>query len=485
MQPTEQTTASSSCGSPYRRSLFRWRALATTAGIAVVLALSAPLATLRLVQGQSADNSGRPASSPLRWDDIRPGQEPQFHLFGSEYPAAMFRRPPDLIADNWFHDGQLRTYALLNLGDVVRTVEIQRGKGPVYMFGNARVPQLLDSVTASCGEKEFPRAGVALPLRELLSWVNCQGILVVRHGKIVFEEYPGMDPSQRHHWMSVSKTTLNMLMGKLLAEGKLDLGRKVEDYVPELKGKGYGSFTVQELADMNADVSMDEKNYHDPKSAFWDFGRSMGWFHDDGKWPGGNRQFLTTLTRLEKPSGEAGESVRYTSSNSQVIGWIIEKITGEPLTEYFESSIWRHIGAVANASVTVDKHGFPFVGGGYSSTLRDLARYGTIWASRGVAPDGTRIFDEAWMKENTSGKGLKNRGYRYHNQSNSRGSAITHQGHSGQMLWVNTASGTIVVSFGSTTTPSGGNAWSRQVYVLVAESIDQHLQETKIAENTR
>jgi CubicO group peptidase (beta-lactamase class C family) len=263
-------------------------------------------------------------------------------------------------------------------------VEIQRGKGPVYMFGSARVPALLDEVKGTFEEKEFPEAGKPLSMRELLSWVNCQGILVVRNGKVVFEEYPGMDPAQRHHWMSVSKTTLNMLMGKLVTEGKLDLRRKVEEYVPELKGMGYGSFTVQELADMDADVSVDEKNYHDPKSAFWDFGRSMGWFGDnEGKWPGGNKQFLATIRRLEKPTGEDGEKVRYTSSNSQVIGWIIEKITGEPLADYFEGRVWRHLGAVANASVTVDWHGFPFVGGGYSSTLRDLARYGTVWANRG------------------------------------------------------------------------------------------------------
>ena len=466
-------------GTPHR-SVPTAKVVATVALI-VVLGVVAP----GFPRGQNVDKSEPSLASPFRWDDIRPEQPAQSHLFSREYPAAMFRRPGDLTADNWFHDGHLRTYALLNLSDVVRSAEIQRGKGPVYMFGNARIPQLLDSVTVTFHEKEFPRAGTVLPLRELMSWVNCQGILVVRHGKIVFEEYPGMDPGQRHHWMSVSKSTLNMLMGKLVAEGKLDLGRKVEDYVPELKGKGYGTFTVQELADMNADVSVDEKNYHDPKSTFWDFGRSMGWFHDDGKWPGGNKQFLTTVTRLEKPSGEAGESVRYTSSNSQIIGWIIEKITREPLAEYFESSVWRHIGAVANASVTVDKHGFPFVGGGYSSTLRDLARYGTIWANRGVAPDGTRIFDEAWLKENTAGKGPKIRDYRYHNQSYSRGTAITHQGHSGQMLWVNPASGTIVVCFGSTTTPSGGNAWSRQAYVLLAETIDRHVQDKKIAEKAR
>src|SRR5258708_38663599 len=107
-----------------------------------------------------------------------------------------------------------------------------------------------------------------------------------------------------------------------------------------------------------------------------------------------------------------------------VIGWIIEQLTQEPVTEYVEHNLWRQVGAVTNASVTVDKHGFPFVGGGYSSTLRDLARYGTIWVNRGGAPDGTRLFAEAWMEENRSGQGPKMRAdYRYHNQSYSNGTA--------------------------------------------------------------
>jgi CubicO group peptidase (beta-lactamase class C family) len=448
------------------------------------VAASAVALTLFAAGPRAAEPAAdKPTVAPVRWDNIKPGQPLQLQLYSGEYPAAFFRRPSELTLDNWFHDGQLRVYALLNLGDIVRSVELQRGKGPVYMFGNARVPQLLDSVTIAFNEEGFPRAGTTISLRELFGWTNGQGILVVRHGKIVFEEYPGMDPSQRHHWMSVSKTTINMLMGKLVAEGKLDLRKKVEDYVPELKGKDYGSFTLQELADMNADVNMDEKDYHDPKSTFWDFGRATGWFGDDGKWPGGAKQFLGTLRRLEKPKGEAGEGTRYTSSNTMVLGWIIEKITQEPLTEYVEHSIWRHIGAAANASVTVDKHGFPLVSGGYSSTLRDLARYGTIWANQGVAPDGTRIFAEAWMKENMSGKGPKLRGdYRYRNQSYSNGTAIGHQGHSGQMLWVNPSSGTIVVCFSSMTTPGGGTTWSRPAHTRMAEAIDKHLRDNKIAE---
>lgn len=451
------------------------------------IALIATMTTLVAVAPRAAGQTGeKPAVGPVRWDGIRAGQPLQVQMFSTEHAAAMFRRPGDLTPDNWFTDGHLRVYTLLNLGDVVRSVDIQRGKGPVYMLGNARLPQLMDRVNITYNDEGFPKAGTPIPLRELFSWTNGQGILVVRHGKVVFEEYPGMDPGQRHHWMSVSKSTLNMLMGKLVTEGKLDHRKKVEAYLPELKGKDYGSFTVQEIADMNADVNMDERNYQDPQSAFWDFGRSMGWFSDDGKWPGGVKQFLATRKRLDKPQGEAGERVRYTSSNSQVLGWIIETITGEPLPDFFEHNIWRHIGAVANASVTVDKHGFPFVGGGYSSTLRDLARYGTIWANRGVAPDGTRIFGEAWMTENMSGKGPKIRAdYRYRNQSYSNGTAIVHQGHSGQMLWVNPSSHTIVVCFSAMTTPGGGTTWSRLAHVRMAEAIDRYLQEQRIGEGPK
>ena len=453
------------------------RLLRTAALLPVLLALLA--ATPRA----AAQSSDKPTVGPVRWDNFKPGQPPQLQLYGGEFPAGMFRRPSDLNLENWFHDGHMRVYALLNLGDVVRSVDLQRGKGPVYMFGNARVPQLLDTITIAFNEDGFPKAGTPISVRELFSWMNGQGILVIRHGKVVFEEYPGMDPSQRHHWMSVSKSTLNMLLGRLMAQGKIDFRRRVDEYVPELKGKGYGSFPVQEVADMDADVNMNEKDYHDPKSAFWDFGRSMGWFNDNGQFPGGVKQFLTTLNRLEKPKGEAGERVRYTSSSSMVIGWIIEKITQEPLADYVEQNLWRHVGAVANASVTVDKHGFPFVGGGYSSTLRDLARYGTIWANQGVAPDGTRVFEESWMKENMSGKGPTMRGaYHYHNQSYSNGSAIVHQGHSGQMQWVNPSSGTIVVCFSSMTTPGGGFRWSGLAPLSIAEAIDKHLRDNKIAE---
>jgi CubicO group peptidase (beta-lactamase class C family) len=238
---------------------------------------------------------------------------------------------------------------------------------------------LLDEVSGTFDHPKYPKREAALSVREMLGSLNCQAVIVVRNGKIVFEEYAGMDPGQRHHWMSISKSSLNILLGKLVGEGKLDLTKRVDEYLPELKDRGYGSFTLQELCDMNADVNMDEKNYLDPQSSFWDFGRSVGWFGDDGKWPGGNRQYLATLARLPRPEGEGGQRVRYTSSNSQVLAWVVERVTGRSYVEVFEQEIWQRIGAVAPASVTIDKQGFP---AGPADPRRP--------ASRSVEPRGLR-----------------------------------------------------------------------------------------------
>lgn len=87
----------------------------------------------------------------------------------------------------------------MHLGDVVRSVEISRGRGPVFMFGSARRPQLLNELSGTFDHPKYPKLEAAVSVRELLGSLNCQAVIVVRNGKIVFEEYAGMDPGQRHH----------------------------------------------------------------------------------------------------------------------------------------------------------------------------------------------------------------------------------------------------------------------------------------------
>ena len=101
-----------------------------------------------------------------------------------------------------------------------------------------------------------------------------------------------------------------------------------------------------------------------------------------------------------------------------------------------------------------------------------------IWADQRECPDGTRLFDRSWMQENRSGKGqLVYRDCRYRNHAYSRGNGITHGGHSGQLLWVNPTTRTVVACFGDFPDPNGQNRWSARLQIAMAEAVDHRLQD--------
>jgi len=51
--------------------------------------------------------------------------------------------------------------------------------------------------------------------------------MMIHKGKVVFEEYPGMNPMDRHVWMIPGKATVGLIMGMLAEEGKIDLDKPV------------------------------------------------------------------------------------------------------------------------------------------------------------------------------------------------------------------------------------------------------------------
>ena len=63
-----------------------------------------------------------------------------------------------------------------------------------------------------------------------------QGIMMIHKGKIVYETYPGMNPTDVHAWMSPGKSTVGLVIAHLKAEGKIDMEKEVVQYLPEFKG---------------------------------------------------------------------------------------------------------------------------------------------------------------------------------------------------------------------------------------------------------
>jgi CubicO group peptidase (beta-lactamase class C family) len=88
----------------------------------------------------------------------------------------------------------------------------------------------------------------------------------------------------------------------------------------------------------------------------------------------------------------------YRSGSTNVIGWVLEAATGQPLAELISEHVWQPMGAEFDANITVDKGGFVLADHGMSSTLRDLTRLGLLVLNRGRAM-GNEVIPSAFIED--------------------------------------------------------------------------------------
>ncbi|MGB5584667.1 MAG: serine hydrolase, partial [Gammaproteobacteria bacterium] len=85
-----------------------------------------------------------------------------------------------------------------------------------------------------------------------------QGVMMIHKGKIVYQNYPGMNPNDVHVWMSPGKATVGLIIAQLEAEGKIDMQKQVVDYVPELKGTNWDGISMIDAANMATALQLEE-----------------------------------------------------------------------------------------------------------------------------------------------------------------------------------------------------------------------------------
>ena len=75
-----------------------------------------------------------------------------------------------------------------------------------------------------------------------------------------------------------------------------------------------------------------------------------------------------------RKKGEHGKDFHYVTANSEVSGWVIEKVTGTGFAHVFEQKVFGKIGAERDAFYATDPHGKAVSGGGLNITARDALR---------------------------------------------------------------------------------------------------------------
>ena len=222
--------------------------------------------------------------------------------------------------------------------------------------------------------------------RDFLAQTDTDALAIVHRGRLVFEHYAnGTTAETPHILMSVSKSMLGLLLGVLASRRALALEARVADILPELQDTAYRGATVRQLLDMRTGVAFDE-DYLATSGPMIAYRKSTGWNPvEAGEAPSDLRSFFKVLTQSDRAHGGP---FRYTSPNTDLLGWVIERATGARYADLMSELLWKPLGAERSAYITVDRLGAPRCAGGMCTTLRDLARVGQMMVEggRGIVP---------------------------------------------------------------------------------------------------
>lgn len=220
--------------------------------------------------------------------------------------------------------------------------------------------------------------------------------MILHRGRVVFEHYAnGMTSETPHILMSVSKSLLGLVAGVLIGRGDLRADRPVTDVIPEIAGTAPEGATIRHLLDMRAGIAFDE-DYLATSGPMVAYRKATGWQPLEAGEPLSDlRTFYQTLTAS---AGPHGGPVHYVSPNTDLLGWVIERATGQRYAELVSELLWKPLGTERGAYIAVDRLGAPRCAGGFCATVRDLARVGQLMA-QGGARGSAQIVPEACIED--------------------------------------------------------------------------------------
>ena len=293
---------------------------------------------------------------------------------GSPPPPAKRIRFED---DRYLDFPQIR-WSLSHMRELVPTATVWRGTGMPSNMGVATRDSEARIDSLAFDDLHGRRRTWA----ESLTHTYTDGIIVLHRGARIYERYFGaLQPQRPHACFSITKSYAATLAATLIHERTLDEDKTVSYYLPEMAATAYEDATLRQVLDMQVGVDYSEL-YADPQANIWDYSRAGGL---RARRPGyaGPSNYYEYLVTLRK-AGDHGIAFDYKTVNTEVLCWIMKRVTGTPLAEMLSERIWSRIGCEEDGYLAVDSIGVAMGGGGLNASLRDLCRFGELMRCEGA-----------------------------------------------------------------------------------------------------
>lgn len=295
-----------------------------------------------------------------------------------------------------YREYPMSKWAFRNAGAILNTVAVPR-QGEISRLSGPLRPELGEHLVTDA-------AGQAVGFDALFEANYADGVLVMQGSRLLHERYfHDFNDRSQHIWFSMTKSLASTLFGLLVEQGRVDLAASPAKYIPELKGSGFERVTIQQVLDHSTAIDFKE-NYTDADSEFFRFyapALNMGWLPGAADLQPANAEiygvqdFLVHFIKPD-PALAPGEAFDYNSSNADVLGWLIARISGQTFQDFVQQNLWAKLGAEHDAFLAVDRALVPVATGGMNTSLRDAARFGMMIRDRGEYR-GRHIIPARWV----------------------------------------------------------------------------------------
>ena len=213
------------------------------------------------------------------------------------------------------------------------------------------------------------------------------GLLVIRHGYLVVEEYFNNWQADRIHTLqSVSKSFTSALVGIAIARGEFKgVDEKVLDFFPDMKGIANlddrkASIRLKDLLTMRSGTDYNERGDDSPHRQL-------------NRLPRGWDKFYLDRPMLRPP----GTEFLYDSGGVILLSAMLKNRTGMHADQYAERFLFPPL-EIKNYYWIKNMEGHPHTGGGLNLAPRDTAKFGLLYLKNGRWGD-KQVVPEEWVRE--------------------------------------------------------------------------------------
>ncbi len=280
-------------------------------------------------------------------------------------------------------------------------------------------------------------------LDAFLEGTGTQAFLVLRDDTILYERYfMGYRRESIVTSFSVAKSVDTTLIGMAIQDGYIkSLDEPITNYIPEVAARDarFRDITIRHLVLMASGLRFEPERF----SSLGD--DSLTYAFDD------LRHLALTETEVVEPPGIHWV---YNHYNPILLGLILERTTGKPVTQYLQEKLWTPLGMEYGGSWSLDsnKSGFEKMETGINAPAIDFAKFGRLFLNQGKW-NGQQLISREWVAQATQDSGLLKDapfyyGYMWWGKNCDGRADFFADGDHGQLIYVSQAKNLIIVRNG-------------------------------------